>query len=174
MILGMSTQVFTFLHVILSLAGIGAGLVAILGLVGNKLSPGMTRFFLITTALTSITGFLFPFQGVTPGIVLGILSMIVLLLAVIALYGGKLSGVWRGTYVISAALALYFNVFVLFAQLFAKVPVLKAIAPTQSSPAFGVTQLVVMAVFVVLTIRAFKRFRGPAPAQSGFGNTVSD
>jgi hypothetical protein len=161
MILGMTTQAFTLFHVILSLAGIGSGFIAILSLVGNRLLRGWTALFLITTALTSITGFLFPFHGVTPGIVLGVLSMIVLLLAVIALYGGKLGGPWRGTYIVNASLALYFNVFVLFAQLFAKVPALKAIAPTQSSPAFGITQLVVLAFFVVLTIRAFKRFRGP-------------
>jgi len=158
MILGMSIQAFTILHVIVSLAGIATGLVAIFALAANKLS-GLTGFFLSTTVLTSITGFLFPFHGVTPGIVLGILSMIVLLLAAISLYGGKLAGGWRGTYVISASLALYFNVFVLFAQLFAKVPALKAIAPTQSSPAFGATQLAVLAAFIVLTIRSFRGFR---------------
>jgi len=155
----MSTQLFTLVHVVLSLAAIGAGLIAILGLASNKLSSGLTAFFLATTALTSITGFLFPFHGMTPGIILGIISMVVLLLAVVALYGQKLAGAWRGTYVISATLALYFNVFVLFAQLFAKVPALKAIAPSQSSPAFGITQLVVMAAFVVIAIRSFKGFR---------------
>ena len=120
----------------------------------------MTGFFLATTALTSITGFLFPFHGVTPAIILGVLSTIILMLATIALYGGKLAGGWRGTYVISASLALYFNVFVLFAQLFAKVPALKAIAPTQSSPAFGATQLIVLVAFIVLAIRSFRGFRG--------------
>lgn len=159
MILGMSIQAFTILHVILSLAGIATGLVAVFALAANKLS-GLTGFFLAATALTSITGFLFPFHGVTPAIILGILSMIVLLLAAIALYGGKLAGGWRGTYVISASLALYFNVFVLFAQLFAKVPALKAIAPTQSSPAFGATQLVVLVAFIVIAIRSFRGFRG--------------
>jgi len=164
MTLGLSISAFTTLHVILSLLGIGAGIVAIFGLIGGRLLKGWTEIFLITTALTSITGFMFPFHGVTPAIILGVLSMIVLLLAAIALYGGKLAGASRGLYVITASLALYFNVFVLFAQLFAKVPALKAIAPTQSSPAFGVTQLVVMAVFIALTIRAFKRFRGPSLA----------
>jgi hypothetical protein len=163
MILGMSTHLFTLIHVALSLLGIAAGLVAIIALTGNKIS-GLTGFFLITTALTSITGFLFPFHGVTPGIVLGILSMIVLLLAVVALYAGKLRGGWRGTYVISATLALYFNVFVLFAQLFAKVPALKAIAPTQSSPAFGGTQLVLLVLFIVLAVRSLKGFHGAATA----------
>jgi hypothetical protein len=159
MILGLSTTAFTLLHVIISLIGISTGFIAIFGLTGAKLLSRWTALFLITTVLTSVTGFLFPFSGVTPGIVLGVLSMIVLLLAIVALYGQKLSGAWRGTYVITACLALYFNVFVLFAQSFAKVPALKAIAPTQSSPAFGVTQLIVLAVFVALTIRAFKGFR---------------
>ena len=159
MILGMSTQVFTLLHVIISLAAIATGLIAVLALPANKLS-GLTGFFLSTTALTSITGFLFPFHGVTPGIILGILSLIVLLLAAIALYAGKLSGSWRGVYIVSATVALWFNVFVLFAQLFAKVPALKAIAPTQSSPAFGATQIVVLAAFIVLAIRSLKGFHG--------------
>ena len=159
MILGMSTQVFTLLHVIISLAGIASGLIAIFALAANKISA-LTGFFLSTTALTSITGFLFPFHGVTPAIILGILSMIVLLLAAIALYVGKLKGGWRGVYIVSATLALWFNVFVLFAQLFAKVPALKAIAPTQSSPIFGATQLAILAAFIVLAIRSLKGFRG--------------
>ncbi len=156
MILGMSTAAFTLLHVILSLVGIGAGLIVVFGMIGAKRLPMWTALFLVTTTLTSLTGFLFPNKTVTPGIVLGILSMIVLLPAFVALYGRGLAGAWRGTYVITACIALYFNVFVLFAQLFAKVPALKAIAPTQASPVFGLTQLVVMAVFIVLTILAFK------------------
>jgi hypothetical protein len=162
MILGLSTAAFTLLHVVISLAGIASGFIALLGLLGAKLSR-WTAFFLTTSILTSLTGFLFPFKGVTPGLVVGVLSMIVLLLALIALYGQKLSGAWRGVYVISACMALYFNVFVLFAQSFAKIPALKAIAPTQSSPAFGITQLIVMVVFIFLTIRAYKHFH-PTPA----------
>jgi hypothetical protein len=158
MILGMSLSVFTTVHVALSLIGIGAGLIAMVGLIGGKLLRALTALFLATTVLTSLTGFLFPFSGVTPGIILGILSLIVLILAIVALYAKNLAGSWRGTYVISASLALYFNVFVLFAQLFAKVPALKAIAPTQSSPAFGGTELVVLIVFIVLTTLAFRRF----------------
>jgi hypothetical protein len=164
MILGLSIPAFTLFHVILSLVGIGSGFIAVFGLIGNRLLPRWTALFLITTILTSVTGFLFPFHGFDPAIGVGILSLIDLLLATIALYGGKLAGSCRGTYVITAVIAQYFNVFVLFAQLFAKVPALKAIAPTQSSPAFGLTQLVVMAAFIVLGIIAFRRFRGVAPA----------
>jgi hypothetical protein len=160
MILGMSTEAFTLLHVALSLIGIAAGLVAILGLTGGRLLRIITPLFLITTVLTSLTGFLFPNKTITPGIALGILSMIALVPAIVALYVRKLAGAWRGTYVIAASIALYFNVFVLFAQLFAKVPALKAVAPTMSSPAFGITQFTVLVIFVVLTIRAFKGFRG--------------
>jgi hypothetical protein len=159
MILGMSTSAFTLLHVVISLIGIATGLVAVLAMIGGRLYRGMTAIFLITTALTSITGFMFPFHGMTPGIILGILSMIVLLLAFVALYGQKLAGGWRGTYVVSAGLALWFNVFVLFAQSFAKIPALHAIAPTQASPAFGVTQLIVLVIFIIITLRAFKGFR---------------
>jgi hypothetical protein len=160
MILGISTAAFTQLHVILSLMGIGAGLLVLLGLLGGKLYRLLTALFLITTVLTSVTAFLFPFHGVTPGIILGILSIIVLLMAIWALYIGKLEGAWRGTFVISSALALWFNFFVLVAQSFAKIPALKAIAPTQASPAFGITQLVVLVVFILLTRRAFKKFPG--------------
>lgn len=159
MILGMSISAFTLLHVIISLVGIASGLVAILALIGNRLLGGMTAIFLITTALTSLTGFLFPNKTITPGIVLGILSMIALLLAFIALYGKKLAGGWRGTYVITATLALWFNVFVLFAQSFAKISVLHDLAPTQASPVFGITQLVVLVLFIFIGIRAFRKFR---------------
>jgi hypothetical protein len=166
MILGMSLAAFTYLHVAISLIGIAAGLVVLIGMIGNRRIPAATALFLVTTVLTSVTGFLFPFHGVTPGIVIGILSLIVLLIAIVALYARGLAGAWRGTYVITASVALYFNFFVFIVQSFEKVPALKAIAPTQASPVFGLTQLVVMAIFVVLTILAYKRFRGEHSATS--------
>jgi hypothetical protein len=159
MILGLSLSTFTFLHVLVSLIGIGSGFVVVLGLISGNRLPRWTALFLVTTALTSLSGFLFPNKTITPGIVLGVLSLISLLLAAIALYGGHLSGAWRGTYVIDAALSLYFNFFVLIAQLFNKVPALKAIAPSPAAPAFGITQLIVMAIFAALTILALKKFR---------------
>jgi uncharacterized membrane protein len=162
MILGLSTAAFTQLHVVLSLVAIAAGLVALLGLLGGKLYRLLTALFLVTTVLTSVTGFLFPFHGMTPGIILGILSIIALLLAIWALYIGKLEGAWRGTYVVTSSLALWFNFFVLIAQSFAKIPALRAIAPSQASPAFGITQAVVLIVFLWLTVRAFKRFHSAA------------
>lgn len=165
MILGMSTATFTFLHVLVSLLGIGAGFVVVLGLIAGKQLPRWTALFLIATIATSLSGFLFPFKGVTPGIAIGILSMILLLVAIVARYAGRLVGAWRGTYILTSILALYFNFFVLIVQSFQKVPALKAIAPTMSSPAFGVTQLAALVVFVTLAILAFRRFRGEPRAR---------
>lgn len=154
MVLGLSLSAFTFLHVAISLIAIAAGFLVLLAMIGGRELSAVTALFLITTALTSLTGFLFPFKGVTPGIVIGILSLIVLVLAVIARRRG-----WRGTYVISAVLALYFNFFVLIVQSFEKVPSLHALAPTQTEAPFKVAQLLTVVLFAVLTTLAFRRFR---------------
>jgi hypothetical protein len=159
MILGLSLAQFTFLHVALSLIGIGAGFFVMFGLLKSIELRLLTALFFLSTIGTSLTGFLFPNKTVTPGIVLGVLSMIVLILALFAQYGKKLAGVWRGVYVVSVCLAFYFNMFVLVAQAFAKVPALKAAAPTMASPAFGLAQLALLLIFVLLTIRAVKRYR---------------
>jgi hypothetical protein len=158
MILGLSLAQFTFLHVFLSLVGIATGVFIIFGLLTSRKLSILTTLFILTTAATSLTGFLFPFKGFTPGIILGILSLIAIIVAIVALYSGKLAGSWRGTYVISTCVAFYFNFFVLVAQSFAKVPALHSIAPTQASPGFGITQLAVLLIFILLTVRAFKKF----------------
>jgi hypothetical protein len=115
--------------------------------------------FLITTALTSITGFFFPFKGVTPGIVLGVLSLVILAVAVFALYGGRLGGGWRRTYAITAMIALYLNVFVLVAQLFEHVPALHALAPTGTEGPFKIAQALLLVVSVWLITLAAMRFK---------------
>ncbi len=154
----MSLSTFTALHVVISLVGIGSGLVVLYGLTVSKRLDRWTLLFLVTTTLTSLTGFLFPNSHITPGIVVGILSMIVLGGAVLARYTFHLAGAWRPIYVVCAHLALYFNCFVLVVQSFEKVPALRALAPTQKEPPFAVTQLVVLAIFVVATVLAVKRF----------------
>lgn len=159
MILGMTTANFTLLHVILSMVGIGSGLVVAYGLLKSQLMDGGTAIFLLTTLLTSVTGFFFPNEHVTPGIVLGILSVIALALAIPARYLFHLERSWRWLYVLSACLALYFNLFVFIAQLFAKVPALHALAPTGKEPAFAVAQLCLLVVFSVVTVLAVKRFQ---------------
>ncbi len=159
MILGMSIAAFTTLHVIISLVGIATGFIVAFGMIGARHLPLWNALFLATTALTSLTGFLFPFKGVTPGIVIGILSILLLIVAVVALYSKRLSGGWRGTYVITAMLAQYFNFFVLIVQSFEKVPSLHALAPTGSEGPFKIAQLLVLVLFIALTVVAFKRFR---------------
>jgi len=153
---------FTLFHVALSLVGILAGLVVVFGLIAGKWLKGWTGLFLTTTVATSATGFLFPYHGFKPSYAVGIVSLLVLAIAMFAFYGRGLAGAWRRTYVISAVISLYLNVFVLIAQLFMKVPALKALAPTQSEPPFLVTQVVVMVVFIVLGFLAGRRF--PAEA----------
>jgi len=150
---------FTKLHVVISLIGIVSGLVVMFGLLSSRRLNGWTALFLISTVLTSVTGLFFPFNGVTPGIVLAIISLVLLAGAIVARYARHLSGAWRWIYVVTAMISLYLNVFVLIAQLFQKVPALRALAPTQSEPPFAVTQLVVLAMFVLLTILAAVRFR---------------
>jgi hypothetical protein len=159
MILGISTSTFTLVHVVLSLVGIFAGLVVLFGMFSSKRLTGWTALFLATTVLTSVTGFFFPFHGFTPAIGVGIISLLVLAVAIYARYSRQLAGHWRWIYVVTAVIALYFNVFVAVVQGFEKVPVLKAMAPTQTEPPFKVTQLVVLALFVVLGIVAAIRFR---------------
>lgn len=159
MILGMSLSTFTTVHVVISLVAILAGLVVMFGLMSGKKLNGWTPFFIVTTAATSITGFFFPFEKVTPAIVVGGISLVVLAVAILALYSFHLAGAWRSTYVITAAIALYLNIFVLVVQSFLKIPALHALAPKQNEPPFAVAQLVVLVLMIVLAIRAVKRFR---------------
>lgn len=164
MVLGLSLSTFTLLHVIISLAGIGSGFVVLVGLLNGKRLDGWTAIFLATTILTSVTGFLFPFEGFKPSYALGVMSLVILAIAIFARYARRMMGAWRSIYVITAALALYFNCFVAVVQAFMKVPALHAMAPTGSEPPFLEAQLAVLAIFVWLTCRAVKRFRVPATA----------
>jgi len=158
MILGMSTATYTLLHVIISLAGIGSGLVVLFGLLTGQRLDRWTAAFLTTTALTSITGFGFPFDHLLPSHILAIMSLVTLAFAIPARYLFHLTGAWRGIYVITSNLALYFNVFVFIVQSFEKVPALKALAPTQKEPPFLVVQLAALLIFVTLIIFATIRF----------------
>ena len=166
MILGMSTSAFTLFHVVVSLIGIVTGIIVAVAMLGSKTTNGWTAIFLATTALTSITGFLFPSDKVLPSHIVGAVSLVVLIIAIVALYGYRLARSWRWIYVVSALVALYLNVFVLVAQAFLKVAILHALAPTQSDPGFIIAQLIVLAVFVVLGIRAVRHFHPEAHASA--------
>jgi small-conductance mechanosensitive channel len=165
MIWGMTESTFTLVHVVLSLVGIGSGLVVMFGLLTGKERGGWTLLFLATTVATSVTGFGFPFDHLLPSHKIGFISLVILAIAILARYTFHLAGAWRWIYVVCAAVALYLNVFVGVVQAFLKVPVLVAMAPQQTEPPFVVTQLVVLALFIVLTIVAAKRFRG-APVRT--------
>jgi len=158
MILGVSTATYTFLHVLISLVGIGSGLVVMFGFLTGKRLDSLTAVFLTTTVLTSVTGFGFPFDHLLPSHKVGIISLVILSVAIPARYVFHLAGAWRSIYVIGATTALYLNVFVLIVQSFMKVPALKALAPTQTEPPFLAAQLLVLVVYLGLTVLATKRF----------------
>lgn len=166
MVLGMPLSTFTFIHVLISVIGIGAGLIVVYGFFTRKMLNGINAIFLATTILTSLTGFLFPFTKLLPSHILGVLSLIALAIAMVARYQRRLQGGWRATYVVNAIVALYFNVFVLVVQLFEKVPAIHALAPTQTEPPFAVVQGLTLVLFVVLGIFAVKKFRTAAAREA--------
>ncbi|MGA2251538.1 hypothetical protein [Terracidiphilus sp.] len=155
MILGLSTGLYTGIHVVLSLIGILSGFLLLFTLIGRKKHTFWTPVFFVTNILTDVTGFLFPFKGITPGIILGVLSLVALLVAGVAVANRKL----RGLYVSAVATALFLNVFVLIVQSFEKIGFLKSLAPTQASPVFGITQLVALVLIILLAVAAWRRFR---------------
>jgi hypothetical protein len=128
---------------------------------GQRLA-GWTALFLVTTVLTSVTGFPLPPYGFDPPRAVGTLSLVLLALAIAALYVFHLAGAWRWIYVSTAVAALYLNCFVAVVQAFQKLSFLKPLAPTQSEPPFLVAQLAVLAAFVVLGILAVMRFHPQA------------
>jgi hypothetical protein len=158
MVLGMSLATFTMLHVIISLIGIFAGFVVVFGMFGSNRMKGWTAIFLAMTILTSVTGFFFPFTKLLPSHIVGIISLIVLAIALLAYYVNDLNGSWRRIYVAAALLALYLNVFVAVVQAFLKIQPLKELAPTQSEPPFMIAQGVVLLVFIALFVGAVRAF----------------
>ena len=155
----MILHIYTVIHTLISLIAIFTGLIVLFGMLAGNRLDGWTKWFLTTAVLTTVTGFFFPFHGFTPAIGLGIISLPFLALTIFARYSGHLAGVWRWIYVIGAVICLYFNLFVLVVQLFEKVPVLHAIAPTQTESPFKLTQLAVLVVSTLLAIVAVIRFR---------------
>ena len=160
--LGLSIETFTLVHVLLSLAGIASGLVVLHGMLKGEPRGQWTMLFLVTTILTSISGFGFPFAKLLPSHVTGVISLVVLAVALFALYGFRLAGPWRWVYVVASMAALYLNVFVLVVQLFVKTPPLAQLAPTQQEAPFAFTQALVLALFVWLGWSALRGFRARA------------
>jgi hypothetical protein len=156
---------FTIFHVAISLLAIASGFVVLFGMIADKRLSGWTAFALTTTVATSVTGFGFPIHGMTPGIIIGLISLVVLAVVIYARYPARLAGFWRPVYILGAAFAFYLNFLVLIVQSFQKVPFLHALAPTQSEPPFLVAQVVSMLAFIVLSVLAVLRFKG-RPAET--------
>jgi len=164
MILGMSVATLILAHTIISLIAIVAGIVVMFGMLGSKRQSGLTAIFLVFTILTSATGFVIPpflTDKLLPSHIIGILSLVLLAVACIALYVMKLAGPWRWIYVVTALVSLYLNVFVLVIQSFLKVPALHALAPSvpPAEPPFAVAQGIVLVFFVIMIIGVWRRFR---------------
>ena len=159
MILGMSVEAFTTLHVLISLVAIASGLIVLLAMIANRRLDVLTAFFLATTILTSVTGFFFHSKAIGPPHIVGVISLVVLAASLFALYLRKLAGVWRPIYVITAVLALYLNCFVLVVQAFQKIAFLNAFAPTGSEPPFAAAQGATLLLFVILGFLAVRRYR---------------
>jgi hypothetical protein len=157
MLFGMDA--LTFVHVLLSLIGIVSGFVVLAGMFDSRRQESWTALFLITTVMTSVTGFLFPFTKLLPSHIFGIISLVVLAIAAAARYSFRLKDSWRWIYVATALFALYLNTFVLVVQAFLKVPALKALAPTQSEPPFAIAQGIVLVFFLYVGVRAAMRYR---------------
>jgi hypothetical protein len=162
----MILRAYTIIHTLISLAGIFSGVVVMLGLLAGKRLDGWTKWFLITTVATSVTGFGFPLHHFGAPHVVGIISLAVLAVAIYARYARQLAGSWRWIYIVSALMALYLNVFVGVVQAFQKLPALQSFAPTQSEPPFQVTQLVVLMLFIVLSVVAVIRFHDQPAAST--------
>jgi hypothetical protein len=164
MILGVfDLSTYTVVHVIISLIAIVAGFIVVFGMLGSNRLEGWTALFLATTVLTSLTGFGFPFERVLPSHIVGAISLLALLIAILAYYQFRLDGAWRWIYVVSAMVSLWFNVFVLIVQSFQKIPALATLAPTQSEPPFQIAQGSTLVLFIVLGILALRKFH-PRPA----------
>lgn len=153
---------FTWVHTALSVAALIAGLIVVLGLFSSKTLGGWTAIFLATAIATSATGFGFPFQSFGASHWIGVISLVVLVLAVLARYVFHYAGAWRWLYTVCTVVAFYFLVFVLIAQAFKKVPALAALAPTLSEPPFAIAQVAVLVIFAVIIVVTAQKFRPAA------------
>jgi hypothetical protein len=155
----MDITTLTLVHTVISIVAIAAGLVVVGGLIAGVRIDGWTGIFLVTTALTSITGFFFPLTPFLPSHWIGIISLLILPFVIAARYWKHLRGGWRGIYVVGTVLVLYLNFFILLVQLFRRIPALIVAAPKQTEPPFVLTQLLVLALFAWLGFAGFRRFR---------------
>ena len=164
MVAGLSIETFTLLHVIISLVAIVLGIAALYTMLKSQPPGWIMHTFLVTTALTVITGFMFPVDGFTPAVGVGMVTTLCLWPAFLGLYLFKLAGVWRVIFVVTATAALYLNCFVLVVPAFQKIGVFHALAPTQSGAPFLAVQALVFVAFIHFGWKALQQFHPPATA----------
>jgi hypothetical protein len=164
MVLGLQLATFTFLHVLISLIGVASGFIVMVELLRSSYSGSWTAIFLATTIVTSASGFLFPFSKLLPSHIVGIVSLVLLAIALFSFYVQRMHGIWRQIYVLTAMLSLYLNVFVMIIQGFLKVPLLNSLAPTQTESPFLIVQGVTLVCFLAVIIVAAIRYRPPLNA----------
>ena len=154
------------LHVAVCFIALLAGALVLIALCGGRRRPTWDAVLLLSTALISLTGFPLASPPGTPtpdpARILGVMELVIVTIAALALYVGHLASAWRGIYIVAIVLAVYFNVFVAVTQAFLKIGFLHAFAPTGKEPPFLIAQLVTLALFVVIGVTAFKRYRGNA------------
>lgn len=152
-------SLLTIVHVALSLIGIATGFLVIFQMIGGQTLGGLNAIFLATTILTSVTGFFFPITKLTPGLVIGVISLVILAIALFALYSKKLAGGWRTVYVVTAVIAQFFNLLILIVQSFMKIPALHAMAPTGDEGIVKIVQLCALVLLIGLGVIAGKNFK---------------
>jgi len=158
MIFGLSLSAFTTLHVILSLIAMLAGVVVMIGMLVSLRLGFWAGLFLATAILASATGYLFPAPGLLPSHIVGAISLLALVIAAFAFYGGRLRGPRRWFYVVGVVLAVYLDVFVGVIQAFQKLAFFHALAPTQTEAPFAIVQLAVLAIFLAWGFFALRCF----------------
>jgi hypothetical protein len=149
--------IFTLLHTAISLVAIVAGIVVVRQMLAAEVDRGWTRWFLAMAIATSVTGYFFPFAGVTPAQIVGAIALVILALVLIAIRNGR-RGPWRWIYALGTVASLYFLIFVLVVQSFKHVPFLNPLAPTGAEPPFQIAQLAVLVLFIALGIQSVRRF----------------
>lgn len=154
----MFMSALTILHTLISLIAIASGAVAVAGLFRSGASRRTTDVFLASAVATSLTGFLFPLNGMTPAVITGLLALGILGVVLLALYLFQLAGAWRWMFTLGMVASLYLLVFVGVAQAFQKIRFLNALAPTQSEAPFMVAQLVTLLMFVVIGALATRSY----------------
>ena len=157
----------TLFHTAISLVAILAGAVAIIGVLRNGAFRLWTNLFLVTAVVTSVSGFFFPFKGVTPAQVVGVIALLILAIVLLAYYRFHVAKSWRWIYAAGMVASLYLLVFVGVVQAFQKVAFLNGFAPTGSELPFVIAQGVTLLFFAAVGIVAAMRYR-PQVAMARF------